>query len=299
MKHPFRRLSIVRIGAAAAMLALSAPLAVAQDVAPETVVATVNGTPITEADLTIAIADLEQQFAQLPEDQRRAAALSAVIEIRLLAAEAETKGLADGDDFNRRMDMLRQRALHSAYIDEEVANLVTDDAVRARYDEEIAKLDAGEEVRARHIIVPTQEEAAAIIEELNGGGDFEEIAKEKSQDGAAAQGGDLGYFASGQMVPEFEQAAFAMEVGAHSAEPVQTQFGWHVIKVEDKRAKQPPAFEQVSGQLRSVLLRDAYMQRVTELREAAEVEIADEGLKSVLEPAAGAEGGEAAPAQSE
>ncbi|TYR30334.1 peptidylprolyl isomerase [Mesorhizobium microcysteis] len=299
MKHPFRRLSIVRIGAAAAMIALSAPLALAQDVAPETVVATVNGTPITEADLTIAIADLEQQFAQLPEDQRRAAALSAVIEIRLLAAEAETKGLADGDDFNRRMDMLRQRALHSAYIDEEVANLVTDDAVRARYDEEIAKLDAGEEVRARHIIVPTQEEAAAIIEELNGGGDFEEIAKEKSQDGAAAQGGDLGYFASGQMVPEFEQAAFAMEVGAHSTEPVQTQFGWHVIKVEDKRAKQPPAFEQVSGQLRSVLLRDAYMQRVTELREAAEVEIADEGLKSVLEPAAGAEGGEAAPAQSE
>jgi peptidyl-prolyl cis-trans isomerase C len=299
MKHPFRRLSIVRIGAAAAMIALSAPLALAQDVAPETVVATVNGTPITEADLTIAIADLEQQFAQLPEDQRRAAALSAVIEIRLLAAEAETKGLADGDDFNRRMDMLRQRALHSAYIDEEVANLVTDAAVRARYDEEIAKLDAGEEVRARHIIVPTQEEAAAIIEELNGGGDFEEIAKEKSQDGAAAQGGDLGYFASGQMVPEFEQAAFAMEVGAHSTEPVQTQFGWHVIKVEDKRAKQPPAFEQVSGQLRSVLLRDAYMQRVTELREAAEVEIADEGLKSVLEPAAGAEGGEAAPAQSE
>lgn len=299
MKHPFRRLSIVRIGAAAAMIALSAPLALAQDVAPETVVATVNGTPITEADLTIAIADLEQQFAQLPEDQRRAAALSAVIEIRLLAAEAETKGLADGDDFNRRMDMLRQRALHSAYIDEEVANLVTDDAVRARYDEEIAKLGAGEEVRARHIIVPTQEEAAAIIEELNGGGDFEEIAKEKSQDGAAAQGGDLGYFASGQMVPEFEQAAFAMEVGAHSTEPVQTQFGWHVIKVEDKRAKQPPAFEQVSGQLRSVLLRDAYMQRVTELREAAEVEIADEGLKSVLEPAAGAEGGEAAPAQSE
>lgn len=281
MKHPFRRLSIVRIGAAAAMIALAGTAAMAQE---DTVVATVNGQPVTEADLTIAIADLEQQFAQLPDDQRRAAALSAVIEIRLLAAEAESRGLAEGDDFNRRMDMLRQRALHSAYIDNEIAGLVTEEAVRARYEQEIANLDSGEEVRARHIIVQTEEEAAAIIEELDGGGDFEELAREKSQDGAAAQGGDLGYFGAGQMVPEFEQAAFAMEVGTYSSEPVQTQFGWHVIKLEDKRAKQPPAFEQVAGQLRSVLLRDAYFNAVTGLREAATVEIEDEGLKAMLEP---------------
>lgn len=289
MKHTSRRLSFVRLGAAAAILALAGTAAMAQENA---VVATVNGQPITETDLEIAISDLEQQFAQLPAEQRRAAALSAVIEIRLLAAEAERKGLADGDDFARRMDMLRQRALHSAYIEQEVAALVTDEAVRARYDEEIAKIPASEEVRARHILVETEEEAREIIKQLDEGGDFETIAKEKSTDGAAAQGGDLGYFGAGQMVPEFEQAAFAMEVGAHSAEPVKSQFGWHVIKLEDKRAKQPPAFEQVSGQLRSVLLRDAYMKVVNDLRAAADVEIEDEALKAMLEPAAGEDAAE-------
>lgn len=286
MKYSLRGLSILRIGAAAAMVALSGAAVLAQDVQPDAVVATVNGEAVTEADLSIAIADLDQQFAQLPEDQRRAAALTAVIEIRLLSAEAEKQGLADGEEFNRRMELLRQRALHSAYIDQEVASRVSDEAVRARYDQQVAATPPTNEVRARHIIVPTQEEAAAIIVELDAGGDFEALAREHSQDGAAGQGGDLGYFGPGQMVPEFEEAAFAMEVGAYSAEPVQTQFGWHVLKVEDKRVQQPPAFDQVADQFRSLLLREAYFQAVTDLREAANIEIDDPTLKSVLEPAA-------------
>lgn len=288
MNHPFRRLpSILRAGAAAAVIALAAATAARA----ETVVATINGEPVTETDLSVAIADLDQQFAQLPEEQRRAAALSAIIEIRLLAAEAEEKGLGEGDEFGRRMALLRQRALHSAYIDNEVASKVTDEAVRARYDQEVASATPAEEVRARHIIVATQEEAAAIIAELDAGGDFEEIAKEKSTDGAAAQGGDLGYFGPGRMVPEFEQAAFAMEVGSYSKEPIQTQFGWHVLKVEDKRSQQPPAFDQVSGQFRAAMLREAYVEAVGALHEAAEIEITDPGLKAALEPA-GEEGHE-------
>ena len=281
MKHPFRRLPIVRIGVAAAMIALAG----AGAARAETVVATINGEPVTETDITVAMADLEQQFAQLPEDQRRAAALSAIIEIRLMAAEAEAKGLADGDEFNRRMTMLRQRALHSAYIDGEIAAKVTDEAVRARYDEQIAAMPAAEEARARHIIVASREEAEAIIAELDAGGDFEEIAKEKSTDGAASQGGDLGWFGRGRMVPEFEAAAFALEVGAHSQEPVQTQFGWQVIKVEDKRTQEPPAFEQVAAQFHSLLLREAYFEAVEALRGAAEIDIADPALKAALEPA--------------
>ena len=282
MQHPLRGLSIVRIGAAAAMIALATPFAFAQQ---DTVVATVNGEPVTETDLTLAMADLNDQFAQLPEEQRRAAALSAVIEIRLLSAEAEKAGLADGEEFARRMALLRQRALHSAYIDKEVAAKVTDEAVRARYDKQIAETPPTNEVRARHIIVETEDEAKAIIAELDAGGDFEAIAKEKSKDGAAAQGGDLGYFSAGRMVPEFEQAAFALDVGAYSKEPVKTQFGWHVIKVEDKRVQQPPAFEQVADQFRSILLRENYFAKVTELREAATVEISDPALKDALEPA--------------
>src|SRR5690606_21203268 len=246
--------------------------------------------------LTIAIADLGQQFAQLPAEQQRAAALSAVIEIRLLSAQAESEGLADGEEFQRRMEMLRQRALHSTYIDEQIASKVTDEAVRAEYDKQVAAMPAREEVRARHILVPTEEEAVAVIGELDAGGDFEEIAKEKSQDGAAAQGGDLGYFGAGQMVPEFEQAAFAMNAGDHSATPVQTQFGWHVIKVEDKRQQQPPAFEQVQEQFRSLLLRQTYMETLEELRDGAEIDITDAGLKSALEPAEEAPAAEDAPA---
>ncbi len=282
MKKSFRRLPIVRAGTAAVMIALlGTGLARA-----ETVVATINGEPVTEAELTIAISDLEQQFAQLPEEQRRAAALSAIIEIRLMAAAAEGAGLAEGEAFKQRMELLRQRALHSAYIEKEIADSVTDEAVRARYDEQVAALTPEDEVRARHIIVATEEEAKAIIAELDAGGNFEEIAKEKSTDGAAAQGGDLGYFTAGRMVPEFEQAAFALEVGAYSKVPIKTQFGWHVLKVEDKRKQQPPAFEQVAEQLKSVVLREAYFAKVEELRGAADVEITDPALKQALEPAA-------------
>jgi peptidyl-prolyl cis-trans isomerase C len=271
-----RGLSAIRAGVAAAALVFAAATAGAQEPA---VVATVNGEPVTETDLDVAIADLNDQFAQLPEDQRRAAALSAVIEIRLLAAEAEKAGLADSDEFTRRLAMLRQRALHSAYIEQEIAAKVTDEAVRARYDKQVAETPATNEVRARHIIVETEDEAKAIIAELDAGGDFEAIAKEKSKDGAAAQGGDLGYFAEGRMVPEFEQAAFALDVGKYSTEPVKTQFGWHVIKVEDKR------IEQVAEQFRTLLLRETYFERVTALRESASVEIADPVLKEALEPA--------------
>jgi peptidyl-prolyl cis-trans isomerase C len=281
MHYSLRCLSAARIGAVAALMAFAAPAALAQG---EAVVATINGEPVTETDLSIAMTDLNEQFAQLPDDQRRAAALSAIIEIRLLAAEAEKAGLADGDEFARRMTLLRQRALHSAFIDRQVAGAVTDEAVRARYDKQVAETPPVNEIRARHIIVETKEEAEAIIKELEAGGDFEALAKEKSKDGAAAQGGDLGYFTEGRMVPEFEQAAFALNVGDYSKEPVQTQFGWHVIKVEDKRVQQPPAFEQVAEQFRALLLRENYFAKVTALREAAAVEIADPALKAALEP---------------
>ena len=282
------RLSIPHRSLAACGLALglvfAAPVAVfAQDTAPDkTVVATVNGTPITEHDLEMAQGDLGPQFAQLPEEQKRAAALSAAIEIRLLASKADEDGLDDTDAFKDRMEFLRQRALHSAFVENKIAAEVTEEAVRARYDKEVAATPPANEIRARHILVTTKEEADAIIAQLEAGGDFEAIAKEKSTDGAAAQGGDLGYFGPGQMVPPFEEAAFALDVGQFSKEPVQTQFGFHVIKVEDKRAQQPPAFDQVKEQVRTLLFRETYFASVQALREAAAVEVLDPALKSAV-----------------
>ncbi len=266
--------------------------AFAQD---DAVVATVNGQKITESQLTLAENDLDPQFAQLPPEQKRAAALSALIEIQLLAAKAEADGLADNAEFKQRMEFLRQRALHSAVVEQEVANSVSDEAVRKRYDEEIAKQAPVNEVHARHILVKTKEEADAVIKQLDDGGNFEEIAKEKSTDGAAAQGGDLGYFGPNQMVPEFEKAAFALESGSYTKEPVQTQFGFHVIKVEDKREQQPPAFDQVKEQVRSLVLRDNYLKMVRDLRQEADVEIPDAGLKATVDSIDRAQSGEGQP----
>lgn len=292
MPFSIRRASLAGLGAllalavAPAVVALaqeSAPAAAPAPVDPEAVVATINGQPITEADLKIAEDDLDQQFSRLPPEQRRAAALSATIEIRLMAGEAQAKGLDKTPEFQRRMTFLQERALHSAVVDAEVSKKITDEDVRARYDKEMADTPPTNEVRARHILVKTKEEAEAVIKQLDGGAAFEEVAKEKSSDGSAAQGGDLGYFGPGQMVPEFEAAAFALEVGAYSKEPVQSQFGFHVIKVEDKRTKQPPAFEQVQDQVRSLLLRDKYFELVKSLRTSAKIEVADPELKKAVD----------------
>jgi peptidyl-prolyl cis-trans isomerase C len=294
MPFSIRRASFAGVGMLFALAAAPIAPAFAQDtpapaapavtaVDPAAVVATINGKAITEADLKIAEDDLDQQFSRLPAEQRRAAALSATIEIRLMAAEAEAKGLDKAEDFQRRMTFLRERALHSAVVDTEVGKKITDEEVRARYDKEMAAAPAVNEVKARHILVKTKEEAEAVIKQLDDGAKFEDVAKEKSSDGSAAQGGDLGYFGPGQMVPEFEKAAFELEVGAYTKEPVQSQFGFHVIKVEDKRTKQPPAFEQVKDQIHSMLLRDKYFELVKSLRGAAKIEVADPELKKAVD----------------
>ncbi|MEZ5782840.1 MAG: peptidylprolyl isomerase [Rhizobiaceae bacterium] len=250
------------------------------------VVATVNGQPITESELKIAITDLDPQFARLPAEQQRAAALSALIELRVMADEAVAKGLDKDPDFQLRMAMLNQRALHSEVVDKEVSKSITDEEIRARYDKEIAAQPPENEVHARHILVKTKEEADDIIKQLDGGADFEKLAGEKTEDPSGkTSGGDLGYFGAGQMVPEFEKAAFALEPGSYTKEPVQSQFGWHVIKVEDKRAKQPPAFDDVKEQLRNVVLREKYFELAKKLRAEAKVDIADADLKKALEPA--------------
>lgn len=249
----------------------------------DAVVATVNGQPVTEADVALAESELDPQFDRLSPEQRRAAAVSAIIEIRLAASASEEKGVADEPDFQRRMAFLRERALHSEFVRNEVANTVTDEAIRARYDKEVAAAPMSNEVRASHILVKTEEEAKEIIAKLEGGADFAELAKEHSSDGSAQNGGDLGFFGPGRMVPDFEKAAFELDVGAHSREPVQSQFGFHVIKVTDKRPQQPPAFEQVQGQIRSLMMREKYLEQVAALREAAEIEINDPALKAAVD----------------
>jgi peptidyl-prolyl cis-trans isomerase C len=271
---PYRRALLASLGLATVLAFSATGGSLAQE---DKVIATVGGETITEADLTLALADLDQQFARLPEEQKRAAALSAVIEIKLLAADAKAKGLDQSDDFKRRMAFLQQRALHSEVIGKEVEAKITDEEIRKRYDTEIATAPPANEVHARHILVKTREEAAAIVNQLDGGAKFEDIAKEKSSDaGSGTQGGDLGWFGAGQMVPEFEKAAFALEIGTYTKEPVQSQFGWHVIKLEDKRSKPLPDFAAVKPQIDQYLERKAQQDIIVALREKAKVERLDQ-----------------------
>lgn len=305
MPLSFRPASIAGLGASLglafglSMLALS-PLAAqetapaqpaapaAAPVDPNAVVATVNGKSVTEADLTLAEGELSQQFAQLPPDQRRAAALSAAIEIKVLAAKAVTDGLDKDPDFQRRAAFLQERALHGEMVEKEVVGKITDDEIRARYDKEISAQPPVNEVHARHILVKTKEEAEALIKQLDGGADFQKLANEHTSDPSGkTNGGDLDWFGPGQMVPEFDKAVFALDVGAYTKEPVQTQFGWHVIKVEDKRAKQPPEFDKVKENVRSLVIRDKYFALVKELRAAAKVDIPDAALKKAVDAAEG------------
>lgn len=268
----------------------AAPAPAAAPVDPAAVVATINGKALTEADLALAEGELSQQFSQLPPAQRRAAALSAAIEIKVLADKAVTDGLDKDPDFQRRAAFLQERALHGEMVEKEVVGKITDDELRARYEKEIAAQPPVNEVHARHILVKTKEEAEAIIKQLDDGADFQKLANEHTSDPSGkSTGGDLGYFGPGQMVPEFDKAAQALAVGSYTKEPVQTQFGWHVIKVEDKRTKQPPAFDAVKDNVRSLVMREKYFALVKQLRADAKVDIPDPELKKAVNAAEGSE----------
>lgn len=264
--------------ATVALFAVSAP-GLADD---KKVLAKIGSAEITEAEAAMAAVDLDPQFAKLPPEQRRLAAISALIDIKAMALKGADAKLDETDSFKSRMSFLHDRALHNAYFESAVINKITDEEVRARYDKELAATPPENEIHARHILVKTIEEAKDVIKQLDGGASFEELAKAKSTDGAAAQGGDLGYFSSGQMVPEFEKAAMALEVGAYTKEPVQTQFGFHVVKVEDKRAKKPPEFDKVKDQVRNVVLQENYVKSVKAIRDELKVDYVDPELKAAM-----------------
>ena len=251
---------------------------------PAAVVARIGTSDITEADLAAAEADLGPQFQQLPPEQRRIAVLSALIDIRSLSLEAEAAGLEDDALVQRRIAFLRDRALHNAYFETNGVAAITDEELRARYEAEVSATEPVEEINARHILVPTREDADAVIAELQGGKPFAEIATERSTDtGSGAQGGDLGWFSAGQMVPAFEAAASALEPGSYTQEPVETQFGWHIIEVLEKRQAEPPAFEQVRDQVRQLVMREKYIAMVQAARANLNVEYIDPAVGAQIE----------------
>jgi peptidyl-prolyl cis-trans isomerase C len=255
--------------AVVAIFALAAPLVRAQD---DPVVARVNGTEIRQSDLAIAEDEVgNQQTAQMSPEQKRDYLVSFVTDMMLVAKAAEGKKVADGDSFKRRLAFARNKLLMEQYLQAEAKAAVTEAAMRKVYDEAIGQMNKESEVRARHILVETEDEAKAVLAELKKGADFAELAKTKSKDPGSADGGDLGYFTKDQMVPEFSEVAFKLDKGALS-DPVKSQFGWHIIKVEDKRERQPPEFDKVKDQLEQYVVRRQQVEMITKLRQEAKIE---------------------------
>ena len=239
--------------------------------ASDPVIARVNGVDIKQSDLALAEEDVGADMQAASPEAKREHLISYLADIIMVTQAADKKNLADNPDFKRQLAFLRSKLLMGYELQQEAKTALTDEALKQTYDEAVKSMSGQEEVRARHILVEGEDEAKAIIEQLKGGADFAKLAKEKSKDPGAAEGGDLGYFTKDQMVPEFADVAFKMYPGQLS-NPVKTQFGWHVIKVEDKRTKQPPEFEKVKDQIEAYLARKAQSDFIAKLRQSAKVE---------------------------
>jgi peptidyl-prolyl cis-trans isomerase C len=265
---------------------LTAPRA---DDADNPVVARANGVDIHESDLTFAAEEIGGNMPQMAPDQKRDYLITYLSDVIVLSQAAEQKKLGDKPDVQRRLAFDRNRVLMEALLQDAGRAAVTDEAMHKVYDDATKQMQPEQEVHARHILVASEDEAKAIEDQLKKGADFATLAKEKSKDPGAADGGDLGYFTKDQMVPEFSEAAFKLDKGQIS-DPVHTQFGWHIIKVEDKRVKPTPTYDQVKTQLENYVAHRAQAELVDNLRKSAQIERLDKTAPvpdpSLLNPAA-------------
>jgi peptidyl-prolyl cis-trans isomerase C len=283
--------SLALTGCLAAVLAFAPVLGLPARAEDNPVLAKVNGAEIRQSDLTLAEEELGPSLAQMDPATKKDNVLSFLIDLKVVSKAAEDKKVENSEDFKRRLAFTRSRLLMDSLLATEGKAATTDEAMKKVYEDASKQITGEQEVHARHILVETEDEAKAIKAELDKGADFAELAKKKSKDPGASDGGDLGFFTKEQMVPEFSAVAFALEPGKIS-DPVKSQFGWHVIKVEEKRSRKAPDFEQVKAQIETYVTRKAQADYVAKLRETAKVERMDkpeETAKSDTKPDAAKE----------
>src|SRR3954471_7094809 len=239
------------------------------------VLAKVNGAEIRQSDVALAEEELGPSLAQMDPATKKDNVLAFLIDMKIVSKAAEDKKVENNEDFKKRLAFTRNRLLMDSLLATEGKAATTDDAMKKVYEDASKQITGEQEVHARHILVETEDEAKAVAEELKKGADFAELAKKKSKDPGSSDGGDLGFFTKDQMVPEFANVAFTLEPGKVS-DPVKSQFGWHVIKVEEKRNRKAPDFEQVKAQIETYVTRKAQADFVAKLREGAKVERMDQ-----------------------
>ena len=235
-------------------------------------VAKLNGEDIYLDEVLRLVEKLPDDIRQQPLETYFDRLIDDIVDSRLAAAAGNEAGLTNDERVIEQMSIAAQRVLAEAWINSELRKSITDEAVQQAYDIFVADEQSRHEVRARHILVKEKAEAEAVIAELQGGADFAELAKKLSTGPSGPNGGDLGYFPRGAMVPAFENAAFALAAGSFTQTPVQTQFGWHIILVEEKRIAEAPTIEELAPQLRQNLISQNLGRLLDSLRTNARIE---------------------------
>jgi len=251
------------------MMAAPAPNAFSQE---RILVAKLNGEDIYLDEVLRLVEKLPDEIRQQPLETYFDRLVDDIVDSRLAATAGNEAGLTNDERVIEQMSIAAQRVLAEAWINSELRKSITDEAVQQAYDIFVADEQSRHEVRARHILVKEKTEAEAVISELQGGADFAELAKKRSTGPSGPNGGDLGYFPRGAMVPAFENAAFALEAGSFTQTPVQTQFGWHIILVEEKRIAEAPTIEELAPQLRQNLISQNLGRLLDSLRANAKIE---------------------------
>lgn len=245
----------------------------AKAIKADTVYATVNGQNITGKDLEAVVKSLPPQIQEAPAGNVLPLLVNQLANDRLVDETAAKENLANDDKVKERLAAVEKQIVRERFVEKKLEGKVTDSALRKKYEEMLTANPPQQEVHARHILVKDEAKAKELIEELNKGGDFAKLAKENSIDPSKENGGDLGYFVKSMMVPEFGDAAFALKKGEYTKTPVKTQFGYHIILVEDNRMQEKPKFDAVKEQVRAQLNQDLIRQMIDELRQANKVEI--------------------------
>ncbi len=250
-------------------LGLSQPV-LAEETTADTVVATVNGQDITIGHMIVLREGLPEQYQALPDDVLFDGILEQLVQQTVLSQKAENPGAV----IELRLENERRTLLAGSAMKDILDESITDEALQATYDAKYANAEPTKEYNASHILVETEDEAKALVAELEGGADFSALAKEKSTGPSGPNGGELGWFSAGMMVAEFENAVVGMEPGQISA-PVQTQFGWHVIRLNEARTKDAPKLDDVRDELAAEMQQQIIEAKLTELTDAAKIERPD------------------------
>ncbi|MGI9373938.1 MAG: peptidylprolyl isomerase [Hyphomicrobiales bacterium] len=266
------------LSAAALSLMVALPItqnAIAQE--EDKVVVKVNGQEIRASDIRLAMDDILSQISSMPPQTRYPFVVEYLIERYLLAQAGVGEKIADTAEFRKRQKFYQLKALRDAYFEEKIKPQIDDEYVRKVYEEEKEKTEIRRAARARHIVVGTEGEAQEALKKVKAGEDFAELAKQISRDSAAQKGGDLGFFEAKEMVPQFSEIVFKLKPGEIGG-PVETPFGWHIVKLEEFKEVGAKPFEDVKNGLKVILLRKRVQDLVADYRNRSKIELIDPDL---------------------